>query len=100
MDPVFEALSAKLYVREPDSLNGRFAEDEGERAAADIRTLTNGFWRAGYWDPRLREFAEGPGRTALHSSSSGVTWCSPGLARRLQPRGLLRFVSRAAEVYT
>jgi hypothetical protein len=62
-----EALQARLYQRDPDGFNDRFAEDEGERAAADIETLTTGNWRGGYWDKSLRLFADGPGIATLEN---------------------------------
>jgi hypothetical protein len=64
-DAVHDAIAGKLYTRKPDGLNDRFAEDEGERAAADLKTLDAGNWRDGFWDARLRPFVGGPSRAAL-----------------------------------
>ena len=70
------ALEQRLYVRDPDGLNDRFREDEGNQAAADIKTLEAGTWRSGYFDPSLRLFASGPGIEAIEQF---IKWCDDAL---------------------
>jgi hypothetical protein len=64
-------------VRDPDGLNDRFREDEGEQAASDIKALNTGAWRGGYWDDTLRQFATGSGIAAIEQF---IKWCDDALA--------------------
>ncbi|MDQ3420588.1 MAG: hypothetical protein M3451_00495 [Chloroflexota bacterium] len=68
-------------TRDPDSLNDREAEDQGERAAQDIETLNAGSWRSGYWDARLEAFSEGLGIETLEKF---VQRCDKAIAEQRQ----------------